>query len=192
MIGAGICGFSTLALAGAPAPMGWYLEGNLGWSQINNVSYAPNTNISSNGFGWNLNAGYKFMPYFATEIGYTSYQNGTINFNGTKVGKVVPYSYDLAAKAIIPIQDTGGEVFAKLGAARARSKVTASNAALLAANGETLNTGNFTSTDFYFGVGGDYFFMPNAAVNVQWNRADGNKKTGNLDLLSIGLTYLFD
>lgn len=192
MMSAATLSLSTLAIAAAQIPMGWYLEGNIGGSKISDVSFAPNTSMSSTGFGWNVNGGYKFMPYFAAEIGYTSYAIGTINFNGTKVGKDQVYSYDLAGKAILPIQDTGADIFAKLGVARARTKVTATNPGLLAANGETLNTVNGTYSALYFGLGADYSFVPNMAVNAQWNRADGNNKTGNLDLFSIGLTYLFD
>ncbi len=192
MMSVAACSMTTLAMGVASIPMGWYLEGNLGASRISSVSYAPNTTISSSGLAWNINGGYKFMPYFAAEIGYTSYANATINFNGTKVGKDQAQSYDLAGKAIIPIQDTGGEVFAKLGVARAKAHVTVSNASLLAASGETLNTGQHNSTDVYFGLGADYAFMPNTAVNLQWNRVAGNNSTGNLDLLSLGLTYLFD
>lgn len=185
-------GFTMLAIAETPMPMGWYLEGNLGGSKISNVSYATNTSIASTGLGWSLNGGYKFIPYFAAEIGYTSYANGTINFNGSKVGKDQAQSYDVAGKAIMPVQDTGAEIFAKLGVARAKSQVTSTNAALLAASGETLNTGRHNSTDLYFGVGGDYAFMPNVAANLQWNRVDGTTKTGNLDLFSLGLNYMFD
>ncbi len=191
VVGTAMAVFTVLAMAEASAPMGWYLEGNLGASKISNVSFAPNTSIQSSGLGWNLNGGYKFIPYFATEIGYTSYANGTINFNGTKVGTDQVYAYDLAGKAIVPIQDVGAEVFAKLGVARAKSHVTATNASLLAASGETLNTGRYNSTNLYFGVGGDYAFMPNLSANIQWNRVDGNTSTGNLDLFSLGLTYLF-
>lgn len=192
IMGAATLGLTTLAMGVAPLQVGWYLEGNLGVSKIGNVSYAPNTAITSSGLGWNINGGYKFMPYFAAEIGYTSYAKGTINFNGSKVGKDQAQSYDLVGKAILPIQDTGGELFAKLGAARAKSHVTVTNASLLAGSGETLNTGQHNSTDLYFGVGADYSFIPNAAVNLQWNRVDGNSSTGNLDLFSLGLSYLFD
>lgn len=192
LTGVAALSFAELALAEASVPVGWYLEANLGASKISNVSYAPNTSISSAGLGWSLNGGYKFIPYFAAEIGYTSYANSTINFNGSKVGKDQVQSYDVAGKAIMPVQDTGAEIFAKLGVARAKSNVTATNAALLAANSETLNTGRHNSTDLYFGLGGDYAFMPNMAANLQWNRVDGTNKTGNLDLFSLGLTYLFD
>lgn len=192
LISAATVGFSALAFAEVSLPMGWYVEGNIGGSKISNVSYAPGTNISTTGVGWSLNGGYKFIPYFATEIGYTSYGNGNITLNTTKVGKDQVQSYDIAAKAILPVQDTGAEIFAKLGVARAKSHVTVTNAALLAASGTTLNTGHFASTDFYFGLGGDYAFLPEMAVNIQWNRVDGSSRTGNLDLFSLGLTYTFD
>lgn len=185
-------GFSTYALAEVSLPMGWYLEANLGASKISDVSYATGTHISTTGIAWNLNGGYKFIPYFAAEIGYTSYGNGNITLNSVNVGKDQVQSYDLAAKAIVPVQDTGAEIFAKVGAARAKSHVTVTNETVLAANGTTLTTGHYNSTDLYFGLGGDYSFMPNMAINIQWNRVNGTSKTGNLDLLSLGLAYLFD
>ncbi|MCE3238832.1 MAG: hypothetical protein K0R24_1813 [Gammaproteobacteria bacterium] len=192
LVSATTVSFSTLTLAEVSLPMGWYLEGNLGSSKISDVSYAAGTHLNTTGLGWNVNGGYKFIPYFAAEIGYTSYGNGNITLNSVKVGKDQVQSYDLAAKAIVPVQDTGAEIFAKLGAARAKSHVTVTNETVLAANGTTLNTGRYNSTNFYFGLGGDYSFMPNMAANIQWNRVAGKSKTGNLDLLSLGLTYLFD
>ena len=192
LVSAATVSVSTIALAEVSLPMGWYLEGNIGGSKISNVSYASGTNMNTTGVAWNLNAGYKFIPYFATEIGYTSYANANITLNNSNVGKNQAKAYDIAGKAIVPVQDTGAELFAKLGVARAKSHVTLTNAELLAANGVTLNSGYYNSTDLYFGLGGDYSFMPAAAINIQWNRVDGTSKTGNLDLFSIGLTYLFD
>jgi hypothetical protein len=185
-------GVATFASAEASIPAGWYVEGNIGAPKISNVSYGTATAIKTTGIGWNLNAGYKFIPYFATEIGYTSYANGNITTNGATVGKDQVKSYDLAGKAILPIQDTGVEIFAKLGMARATAHVTVTNADLLAANGTNLNTGHFSSTNLYLGLGGEYAFMPNMAANIQWNRVDGGSHIGNLDLFSLGLAYLFD
>ena len=66
-------------------------------------------------FGGNANVGYKFMPFFAAEVGYTAYANTEVkNGTGAKAGHVRSYSYDLAGKGIIPIGGSGFEAFAKL------------------------------------------------------------------------------
>lgn len=199
-------GFKVLVLAAASAatfcatssvmasiaiPTSWYIEGNVGSSRISNVNYGTGLSNTSSGFGWNLNGGYKFMPYFAAELGYTSYAKTKIKFNGAGVANDTHYSYYLAAKGILPISDSGVDLFAKLGIARINDHVTISDPTTVNNNGLTVNAGSHAVTAAYFGVGADYFFLPNAAVNIQWNRAKGNKTTGNLDLYSIGLSYLF-
>lgn len=177
--------------AAVPLPMGWYIEGNVGHAKTDNVSYADNTSLSSKGTGWNLNAGYKFNPYFAAEIGYTNYADATAKYSGTEVAKDVHYSYDVTSKALLPIHDTGIELFAKLGVARLHSDVTVSNESFVNANGINVKSGVHSVTGYYVGIGADYTAWSNVAINTQWQRAKGNSRTGNLDLYSLGLSYLF-
>ena len=181
----------TSAMAAAPLPMGWYLELNGGRSKVTNVSYAPGSSLSNSGIGWNLNGGYKFMPFCAAELGYTQYASTSSKINGVKIATATYYSYDLALKPILPVSDTGAELFAKLGIAYLNSNVKAANASYASANGITVSTGSHNTTRYYFGLGADYYFIPAAAVNLQWQRAQGNNQTGNLNLYSIGLSYLF-
>jgi len=180
-------GLLTVAHAAIPLPVGWYVEPNVGISTIQSKSYKGSTN---SGIGYNLNAGYKFMPYFAAEIGYTHYYTTKVKSGGTTAGKDAHYSYDLAAKAMVPITDSGAEVFAKLGIMRLNDKVTISNSAV--ASSINLNAGTHTATGIYMALGGDYAFTPEMAGVVQWARAKGNSNTGTMDLLSIGLTVLFE
>jgi hypothetical protein len=183
---------SAGAAAGASLPMGWYLEGNAGAAKISDVSFATNSSITTSGLGWNFNVGYKFMPYFAAELGYTDYAHSNIKSNGTSIAKDQATAYAVAGKAILPVQESGMEVFAKLGIARAKSNITVNNAAYVAANKIAITAGANNSTDLYLGLGGDYSFTPNMAANLQWARVDGNSRTGNLDLYAVGLTYTFD
>lgn len=182
---------ASSAIASIGLPMGWYVEGNAGSSRSSSANYGTNLSNSTSGFGWNINGGYKFMPYFAAELGYTNYAKTKVTFNGAGIANATNRSYYLAAKGILPISDSGVDLFAKLGIARISNHVVISNMSAVIANGLTVNSGTHAVTAAYFGVGADYFFTPNAAVNVQWNRAKGNKTTGNLDLYSIGLSYLF-
>lgn len=178
---------TTASVAVAPLPYGWYLDANVGASKVNGVSYtsAPESSKSSD-FGWNVNIGYKFIPYFGAEIGYTNYADETVKVSNVKVATATHYAYDLAAKAILPVSTTGVELFAKVGIAEINSHVTAKNSV----PGVTVYRGTQHGTAMYYGLGGDWSFMPNLAANLQWNRANGNSKVGRLDLYSIGLTYL--
>jgi len=184
------CG-TTAVLAAAPLPTGWFLEGNLGSSSEHNAKYVANGSTSGSGFSWNINAGYRFMPYFAAEIGYTNYADTEGKALGKTVANGNSYSYDIAGKGIIPLSDTGAELFGKLGVARINTHVKTANDAFIAANSLKVYDGTHTKTGILFGVGAEYAFMPNLMANIQWQRAQGNSSTGNFDLISAGLGYNF-
>lgn len=182
---------ATSAFAYISTPYGWYLEANLGASKL----FGNNTNSNGSnttGLGGSLNLGYKFMPYFAGEIGVTRYANSTIKTpGGTQAGTQQFYSYYITSKGILPVYDTGFEIFAKLGIMRARSSINISNSA--AANSMGLSRSSHSSTGIYLGAGGQYYFMPEFAVVGQWARAQANNSSGGaLDLYSIGLSFIFD
>jgi hypothetical protein len=147
---------------------------------------------SASGIGGNANLGYKFMPYFGAEIGYTLYANTSITdpATGTKAGSDKHYSYDAALRGIVPIVDSGVELFGKLGVGRQNSSVSISNAAAAAAIG--LGSSQHSATGLYIAAGAQYYFMPEFAANAQWARSQGNSSTGTLDLVSVGLSFIFD
>ena len=187
----GLMSVSSMAMASVSVPFGWYAEGNVGSSRVSSVSYGSGISLDTSGFGWSFNVGYKFIPYFAGEIGYTNYAQVDGKFNDTKVAKGNYHSYDIAGKAIYPISDTGFSIFGKLGVGRVQSNITESNAPFVAANGLAISTGSRSASGLYYGLGGEYYFMPNVAANVQWARINGSSTTGNLDLYSIGIGYVF-
>lgn len=184
-IGVLMTSFMTSAMAVAPLPTGWYLEANGGSSKVSDASYADGSSLTNSGIAGNLNVGYKFIPFFAAEVGYTKYADTTSKINGVKVATASYYSYDIAARPLLPIGDTGAELFAKLGIAHLHSNVKSDNSAY------DVSTGTNNVNGYYFGLGADYSFLPMLAANVQWQRAKGNSKTGTLNLYSIGLSYLF-
>lgn len=185
-------GWANLASAAVPVPYGWYLEGNVGVSKEQNKKYPGPGTVKNTGFGWNVNAGYKFTPFVAAEIGYTHYADALIkNSAGTQAARDKHFSYDIAAKLMLPIAASGLELFAKVGAVRMNSNVTVTNAAAAAVNGLTFNTGTHTATNIYYGGGAEYAFTPYLLANAQWVRAKGSRATGDGDLYSLGLSYLF-
>lgn len=189
-----VCGLAAMAVA-APAlavmsvPFGWYLEGNVGSSHLSNVNYSGSS--SSSGIGGSGFLGYKFMPYFAMEAGYTQYANSSIKDNtDTKAASVKHYSYGLAGRGILPITDSGFELFGKVGVQRINAKTSISNQT--AANNLGISSSQHNTTGLLVGAGAQYYIMPELAVNGQWQRAQGNSNTGTEDLFSVGLSFIFD
>lgn len=184
-----ITAFSAVipAYADMSVPNGWYLEANAGTARESGKSYPGNASRSS--ASGNGNVGYKFMPYFGLEAGYSYYAQTTIKgAGGTKAGFDKHYSFDLAGKGIVPITDSGFELFAKVGVARISSQVTLKNAATAAAIG--LTSGSHNKTGIYLGLGGQYYVMPDLAIVVQWQRAQGSSQTGTFDLYTAGLSFI--
>jgi hypothetical protein len=179
------------AFAIPPLAEGWYVEGNLGSSRITNITYASGNSVTRTGRGYNINLGYKFIPFFAAELGYTNYAQSTGSINGVKIASDTHYSYDIATKAMLPIADSGFELFAKLGAAQLKNKIKVENQSYVTTNGIVVNSGSNSVTGLYFGLGADYTFAQGVSFNGQWQRAKGNNKTGNYDLFSLGLSYIF-
>lgn len=187
--GLAIFSLTTQTFAVSSNPYGWYAEANVGSTKLSNKNYPGSS--SASGVGGNLNIGYKFMPFFATEIGYTQYANASVKDQfGTKAATVKNYSYDIAAKGIIPIQDYGLEPFAKVGIQRLNSHVSLNNQT--AASNLGLSSSSHSATGLYLGVGAQYYFTPEFAAVAEWARAEGNNTTGNYDLYSLGLSFLVD
>jgi hypothetical protein len=169
-------------------PYGWYIEGNLGSSHASNTDYPGSS--SSSGLGGNANLGYKFMPFFGTEIGYTQYANTSIKNNaGTKAATVKNYSYDLSGKGILPVGSSPFELFAKLGVARVNAKTSINSSS--AAAGLGLTSSNHSTTGLYYGIGAGYSLINAVQLTAQWQRAQGKSTTGNHDLFSAGVTLIF-
>lgn len=182
--------FSLPTFAVMSVPCGWYIEANAGATKISDISYPGSA--STDGVGGNVNIGYKFMPYAAAEIGYTRYANTSIKdpSTDTRAASDKHYSYDIAARGILPIVNSGFEAFAKLGAQRVASSVSIKNET--AAQNIGITSGSTSKTGVYLGTGIQYYFTPEFAANIQWQRAKGNSSTGTLDLWSLGVSFIVD
>lgn len=180
------------ASAAVPLPVGWYGEGNIGLPDVSHVDYAAGATNNTSGIAWNINVGYKFMPFFGLEGGYTNYGTTNADVNNTKVAKATSQSYDIAGKAMLPIQNSGFEFLAKIGVGRAKTHTTSTNPSYATAHGIAVNAGTQEDTTMFYGLGGEYAYTPEMLVNAQWMRSVGSSShTGNLDLYSIGVSYLF-
>jgi hypothetical protein len=192
-----IASLSTLLLASSAyavtsIPNGWYLEGNAGITKQNDKSYGTGSNTNSSGIGANINLGYKFMPFMALEAGYTRYSDTTVKNNaGVKAFRDRHYTADIAVKGILPVASSGFEAFAKLGYHRTKSDINIDDSAAAAALGYTKQTGRF-GKGAYIGLGGQYYFMPELAMVVQWQRAKSNSSIGTMNFFSAGLSFIFE
>jgi OmpA-OmpF porin, OOP family len=188
-----ICGMSAFltvlpAFAVMSAPEGWYLEANAGSTYLSNDDYPGSK--SETGIGANANVGYKFLPYVTAELGYTRYSNTNIKDGaGTKAATVRTYSYDIAAKGMVPISDSGFEPFAKVGIQRLNSSLSIDNQT--AANNLGISKTTNRKTGPYWALGGQMYFTPEFAVVAQWAQAVGSNSTGTLSLLSLGISFIF-
>lgn len=195
---AAIMSLSSSALASMMSvPMGWYLEVNGGSGHLSNTNFPGST--SSSGIGGNANLGYKFMPYAAAEVGYSRYPGTKIKTNTNDVDDLVPsgttaaqikhYSYNVAARGILPISDSGFEVFGKIGVHRlmASTSIDDDYAALQLG----ITSDSHSTTGVYLGAGAQYYFMPELGIVAQWQRAQGSSSTGTEDLYSLGISFIF-
>jgi hypothetical protein len=174
-------------------PKGFYLEYNWGATRSMGKSYPGVTTIDNSGTGWNGTLGYKIMPYIAVEGGYTRYGDARLeNSEGTTAARDHHYAVDIAAKGIFPVMNTGVELFAKAGVDRIVSTIGSVDAAASAVDGLTFNTEGHSAMGLYIGGGVEYAIAKTFLINTQYERANGNSSTGNMDLISIGLAYILD
>lgn len=182
---------ATPASAIMSVPYGWYIEGNLGSARVSDTNYGRGSSSTMSGLGGNANLGYKFMPYFGLEIGYSQYPTTNIRDQfDNKAGTDKIYSYDIAGRGTLPIIDSGFELFAKLGVQRINAHISTSNQT--AANNIGLSNGHHSATGLYLGGGGQYYVMPELAVVVQWQSAQGNSSTGTANLFTGGISFIID
>jgi hypothetical protein len=157
-------GFFTTTWAQVPVPRGWYADGSVGITNTNTSSDDDDDKGSSTALGYNINVGYKFIPFFGVEAGYTSYGTSSSSFTGN-------HAIDLVAKAIIPFPEVGAEIYAKLGGAQVYPQ------------------GDDNGTGLFYGFGADYWILPHMSILIQWTQAKTNG-AGPLNLFSAGVGFL--
>jgi hypothetical protein len=182
--------FATSTWAVCSAPYGWYLEANGGSATVTDQSNTTGVKTSSSGWGYGGNAGYKFLPFLGLEIGYTSYPNVVWKQqpSDSKIGTQKYYSYDVAAKGILPLMDTGVEAFGKVGIGHLVAHLSVSDAS--AAQSVGVSGATHSATGLLWGGGLQYYFMPEFAVVGQWARVQGSNATGNESMLSGGVSLI--
>lgn len=172
--------FSALANT-TPKPTGSYLDANVGYGKVNQtINNAPKNDNS--GFAWNVNAGYKFTPNWAVEMGYTRYADldfGNVpGYGPTK--SIQPYTVHFAAKGIYPAGDKIS-LFGKLGLAYVASYLP---------NNIPAPNGDFTLSTFA-GIGASYAITNNLEFKVEASGIGKTARSPSIYLGTVGLGYTF-
>lgn len=182
---------TTSSFAICPLPMGWYGEADAGYTKLTGKNYTNSSSIKTDAPGWQGAIGYKFNPYVAAEASYSLYADTRIrNSLGVTAARDKHRSVNLTSKFMLPIKDTGFELFAKVGLSQIKSKIGRIDSGAAAVNNMTFDTSNKTSVGPFWGVGGEFYFTPNVAGVIQYQQARGSSKTGNLAFASVGLSLL--
>jgi OOP family OmpA-OmpF porin len=189
---------STLAgafvvLAGAMTTAAFaqgYVGASVGQSDYK-VDCTGLTSCDKKDTGYKLYGGYMFMPYVGVEAGWADLgkvkASGVFEIDSTTVsgtGELKSRGFFLGAIAAAPFDQAS--VFAKLGFASLKTKLTISALGLSESESKT-------STNLYYGFGGGYDFTKNLGARLEWERFRikyGDEKD-NVDLLSLGLLYRF-
>jgi opacity protein-like surface antigen len=181
--------FTTSQSIAAPSiPAGWYVSTDLGLTRFYGKTYPDSSSIKTSGKAWGASAGYKFLPYFGLEGGYTRYMDTRIRDEDTiTIGRDRHYGINVAGKFIYPIGNCGVEIYGKLGATWLHSQIGKVDPDYVG----VFNTSTQTAVGFYWGAGAEYFFTTNVGVHLQYAQAQGNSNTGTMGMGSIGFSFLF-
>ena len=203
----GTLGLVALAAIASPFAMaddaGWYGGLNIGQSKakiddakITSTLLGGGLNTTSitddnRDTGYKLFGGYKFNRNFALEGGY--FDLGKFKFSattapaGTLNGEIKLRGLNLDAVGILPITPKFS-AFGRIGLQYARSEDSFSGTS--AAN----SSASKSAANYKAGVGVQYDFTPSLGMRGEWERYridDAVGNSGDIDLLSVGLVYLF-
>lgn len=185
---------------------GWYIGGNIGQSRAKIDDIGITRNLLGGGFittsivddkrdsGYKLFGGYQFNKNVALEGGYFDLGQfgyvATVVPAGTLTGRIRLKGVNIDAVGILPISEQFS-VFGRVGLNYAQAKDNFVGTGFV----NVLNPNPSKSDlNYKFGIGLQYAFTPAFGMRLEAERyriddAVGNK--GDIDLLSLGLTYKF-
>lgn len=146
---------------------GFYFGGQAGVSDLgyqNSDYLLPKNSVDDTQFGARAYAGYAFVPYFATELGYTYYGQPKFKVNNTDLSQTITQQgLDLDGKVTFALAHGFG-FYAKAGLG------LIFRSALDQQNQNFINHDADSSLIFLTGVGLTYSFTKNFAFDLAWNR----------------------
>jgi OmpA-OmpF porin, OOP family len=185
MLGAAVMAAPAVSLAQARGDTGWYVGASVGPSKVKHVDCAGFNSCDTKDAAFRILGGYQINRNFAAELGY--HDLGQVTFSAPGVsGDIKTKAWELVGVGAYPFANQFS-VYGKLGAYRARSKLSASLAGL--------GSPKETSADLTFGLGAQYDLTREAGVRAEWQRYRGvggdTAGESDVDAISIGLIWRF-
>jgi OOP family OmpA-OmpF porin len=179
--------FATAVFSGAAMAQG-YIGASIGQSDLN-VDCAGTITCDTKDTGFKIFGGYMFTPNLGIEGAYfdlgKSTQSGVVPPFGTVTAEFKASGFAVYGVALAPIDQFS--VFAKLGIASTKVKLSGTVSGLGSASDSE------TNTNVAWGLGAGYNFTKNLGVRLEWERfrAEFQGEKEDVDLLSVGLNYRF-
>lgn len=171
-------------------PNGVYISGLLGSADLKystNSQHVAPASKDADHFAWRVDAGYKYNPNLAIELGYINWPDTNFkNVLGSDSGKldITQRSADLMGVFSYPI-NAAASIYAKGGITYIKAtKDVNQDAHFLGVNSKKVETFNPI-----FGLGGNYEFYPNLLAELSWLRIPSGSGIATSDFFGIGLTF---
>lgn len=146
---------------------GWYIGGNLGQSDIDELGEGDTS--------FKILGGYQINKHFGAELGYTDF--GKAESGGTTVKGT---AWELVGVGTLPINDKFS-VFGKLGFAMGDGEASSA-----------LGTASDDSVELTYGIGVKYNFTPVFGVTAEYQAyPDFANGFSDVSVMSIGVVYRF-
>ncbi len=186
---------SSAALAQAPGvklnvDAGLYIGATIGRSEARDFCSIGGA-CDPRDMSWNAFAGYRFNRYFALEAGYTDFGEATTSGFVTGIPTRVTAettAFELVGVGRIPLGDSFS-LYGKAGFFRFDSDGVAT--------GGLVDRQSRKGTEFTFGFGAEYAFLPALTARVEWQRYldIGSEVVGvqkaDIGVMRIGAHYKF-
>jgi OOP family OmpA-OmpF porin len=181
--------FSVVAVAGFSAPafaqdMGFYIGATFGSATQDGQCEGVVAGISCDDkdSAWRILGGYQLNRNLAVELGYHNLGEASASGGGLTVTDEVT-AWELLAVGSFPLANQFS-IYGKAGIYRGEVERTVTLGGLSASADES-------GTEFTFGLGARYDFMPNLGVRAEWQRYMDLLPDVDVDVLSIGLIFRF-
>ena len=185
ILGAAVMAAPAVSMAQARGDTGWYVGASVGQSKAKVADCAGFSSCDTKAAAFGILGGYQINRNFAAELGYHDF--GRVTLSGPGSANIKASAAELVGLGAYPFANWFS-VYAKLGAYRAESKLSASGS-----GSASLKDRN---TDLTFGFGAQCDVTREALVRAEWQRykSVGGDDTGgksDIDVISIGLIWRF-